>query len=876
MFTWRRRRKQLLEEFDEHVALETEENLAAGMTLEEARRAARLKFGNPLTAAEASREVWGGVWLERLVQDIRYAVRSLRGVPAYTITLVMTLALGLGSVTAMLAIVESILMRPVALPHPEQLVQIYENGGVHGTSASPQALSYSVIAALRHDTRSFEGLAGFNTMVRPVRTKDDTRITALVEITPNFFSMLGVGARLGRVMGVEDADGLGVVVSDEFWRERMHSDLHAIGSTLMVAGQLRTIVGVLSPGVHVPLGTGEAVVYMPLTVNASSEDEFRFESAATIARLKPGIMKQQALADAESIFTHTERRYAEKSRHLGVRSYQSVIVDDVQRPLLALLGGVSVLLLIACANAANLQIGRAANRMEEMSLRSALGASFGRLLQQLVTESVLLSLVGALLGSGLAYVAVTMVRHTYGSQYPRFDELTVKPMVVVTTAALAVLVGVAATIAPIVTIRRQITSQFAATHVTKRSRLPDALVALQVALTCVLLVVSGLFVRTLQSLENVRLGFDPQGVTTLVLMPENEKQDPMRSREVETELLHRFEALPGIQSVTMQTSVPFSAYNITLNGTTEISGRPYRSGDTAYYSLVSTNFVSTSGIHLLRGRGFTSEDESSASIVAMVNEAFVKKYLMGRDAIGANLRFHREKGETDSDLPFAQTMTVVGVLENELQGKDLSSSYKPMVYLDNLQFPTNSFLAQVFNMTAQYAVRSTLPPETIAEELRSVLHKDAPSMVEMSLQPMKAGIDKSLGQRRLALKLVAGFGATAMVLSAVGIYGVLAYSVARRRKEIGIRMALGSTRVEAAALVIRQAGGMVLLGLVPGLAGAWAAGYAVRGFLYGVKPLDGATLVSVGALLVVVAAVATGLPALRAAMIDPMEALRTE
>jgi predicted permease len=876
MFGWSRRRKQLLEEFEAHIELEMQENRAAGMPFEEARRAAKKKFGNPLAAAEESREVWGGVWLERLTQDVRYAMRSLCGVPAYSMTLVAMLALGLGSVTTMLAIVESILIRPVALPNPEELTQIYAEGGASGMSASPQALSYPAIQALRRNAHSFVEVGGYNTMVRPVRTKDDTRITLLVEVTPEFFPMLGVAARLGRVIGPKDVAGQGLMVSDEFWHERMHADPHVVGATLMISGQLRTVMGVLPAGVHVPLGTAAAVVYLPIVLKPSGEDEFGIESAATIARVKPGVTRQQALADADSVFAHTERKHAEQSRHLVIRSYRSLIVNEMQRPLLALLGGVGVLLLIACANAANLQIGRAANRMVEMSVRSAVGASFGRLLQQLVTESVLLSLVGAVLGGGLAYAAIALVRHTYGSEFSRFDELAVRPMVIVATGVLAVLVGVAAMIAPMAAIRRQITSQFALKNVTRRSRVPGILVALQVALTCVLLVASGLFVRTLQSLENVRLGFDPRGVTTLVAMPENQKQDPVRSRTMETQLLHHFEALPGVQSVTMQTEIPFSTYNMVLDGTTEIAGRPFQSGDNALYSLVSTNFVRTSGISLLAGRGFEQTDEGSASIVALVNQAFVKKYLSDRDAIGATLKFHREKGETDADLPFAQTMTVVGVVENEVQGGDLSAPYNPMVYLDNLQLPASSFLIHVFTMAAQYAVRSTLPPEIVAAELRASLHRDAPGMVEMSLRPMEVGIEKSLGQRKLALRLVAGFGAAALVLSAVGIYGVLAYSVARRRREIGIRMALGSTRPEAAALVIRQAGAMVLLGLLPGLAGAWAAGFAVRGFLYGVRPLDGVTLVTVGGVLLVVAGCAASVPAIRAAMVDPMEALRTE
>jgi hypothetical protein len=326
----------------------------------------------------------------------------------------------------------------------------------------------------------------------------------------------------------------------------------------------------------------------------------------------------------------------------------------------------------------------------------------------------------------------------------------------------------------------------------------------------------------------------------------------------------------------MQTEIPFSSYNVTLDAKTDVAGRPFHPGDSALYSLVSTNFVGTSGIRLLQGRGFAQADESSPAMVALVNEAFARKYLGGRDVIGATLRFHREPGETDAEQPFNGPMTVVGLVENELQGSDLEAPYNPMVYLDNLQLPANSFLTPIVTMAPQYAVRSSLSPAALAAELRSTLHRDAPGMVEMNLKPMQTQIADSLGERRLALRLVAGFGLAALVLSAVGIYGVLAYMVARTTREIGIRIALGSTRPEAATLVMRQAGRMVLLGLVPGLVGAWAAGYAVRSFLYGVQPLDGVTLAAVGALLMLVAACAAGVPAVRAAMVDPIETLRAE
>lgn len=876
MFGWQNRRKQLLDEIDTHIAIETQRNVEAGMPPDEARQAAKRKFGSVLVAVEQSRRVWGAMWVENLLRDIRYAVRSLSAVPGYTATLVCTLTLGLGSVTAMLAIVDSVLLLPVNLPDPGRLVQIYAEDETQGFSASAHALSYAAIDALRRDTRSLVGASGYNMMARPVVTSDGARIDVLMEVTPDLFKTMGIAAKFGRVIGVGDANAPVAVVSDEFWHDRLNGDPKAIGAPITISGKQWTVIGVLPRGVHAPGNSGGPIVYLPISIGASGEDEFGIESAAVIGRLKDGVSIEQARTEAQSVFAHAGHTDAEQHRALMMRSYKDLVTGDLQRPLWALLGAALVLLLIACANTANLQIGRTASRIPEMAVRSALGAGLGRLLQQLLTENVLVSLLGAALGGGLSFIAVAAVRHAYANKYPRFDELSVHPLVLGAACVLAIAVGGVASLAPAKNIRRETGKGLTQRNTTRKARLPGLLVTIQVALTCVLLVTSGLFVRTLRSLEDVKLGFDPRGVTTLVLMPANPQQDPQLSRQMETHLLWRFENLPGIQSVTTQTEIPFSAYNVTLHGTTDVAGRPFHKGDSAYYSLVSTSFVKTSGIHLLRGRGFLPMDESSGAIVALVNEAFVKMFLDGREPIGATLGFHREPGDTDADLPLTRPVSVVGMVENEVQGGDLGAPYEPMVYLDDLALPKTSFLSAVFSMSAQYAVRSALPTATVAAELRTVVKQDAPTMVEMSLKPMQEDIAASLGQRRLALQLVAGFGMVALVLSAVGIYGALAYSVALRRREIGIRMALGSTRAAAAGLVAQQAGKMVLLGLVPGIVGAWAAGQAVRSFLYGVKALDAETLVAAGAVLLLVSAAAAFLPALRAAQVDPVETLRTE
>jgi putative ABC transport system permease protein len=805
--------------------------------------------------------------------DIRYALRGLRNAPGYAITVVLTLALGLGAVTTMLAIVDSVLLRPVPLPHPKQLVMMSVLRQREGTT---HTLGYSQIQALRRDSHSFAAVSGYNTMVRPVGTTDGNRMALLTEVTPQFFNMLDIHAKFGRLLSNADEKAPVAVVSSAFWQERLHRDPNAIGSTIKLSGQLRTVVGVLPEGVHFPQGTEVPTVYSPISLNAKGEDDLFGGSAMVMARMKPGVTIQQARTEAQSVFAHSAPENTADHQVLELHSYGEFLTGDVQTSLLTLLGGVGVLLLIACANAANLQIARATGRIAEIEVRSALGASFGRLLQQVMTESVVVSLLGAALGGALAYALVAMIRNAYGPQFSRFDELAMHPAVFAACALLAVLVGVLVSLAPMLNIRRQTRVAVTTARTTRRSRVPGMLVALQIALTCVLLVTSGLFVRTFRALQDVNLGFDPTGVTTLVLMPENQHKDPEASRQTIARLLERFATLPGVQSATMQTAIPFSNYNVTLNGTTEVNGRAFHEGDTAFYSMVSSNFIRASGVHLVQGRGFLPQDDASGPGVALVNKAFIKKYLAGRNPMGAIVKFHREPGDKESETWFIHGLTVVGVAEDELQGGDLGAPFQPMVYVDYLQLPKGSMLGQVFSFASEFAVRSTLPQAVLDKELRAAIKQVAPDMTEMSLQPMEEAIANSLNQRRLALRLVTGFGAVALLLAAIGIYGVLAYSVAQRRREIGIRMALGSSRAEVIRLVARQAGVMVLCGLALGTAGAWPAGHAVKSFLFGVKALDPWTLIATAAILLLVCAVAAIVPAWRAAQVDPMEALRTE
>lgn len=865
-----------------HLALLEEDYRRRGLSPAEAHTAARRALGGIEQTKQAHRDQRSLLWLEYILQDLRFALRSLRRTPGYATAVILTLALGLGSVATMLAVVDSVLLRPVPLAHPRQLVMIY---GKTAQQGGWDSLSFDQIRILGRDTHLFSSVAGFATTVKPVGTGDGTRWALLAPITPDFFQTLGVAPYMGRLFTDEDANRRVVLVSYEFWQERLHGDPHVLGSALRLGAAMRTIVGVLPRGVDFPSGTAGPVVYAPMSLLANGPrssgitpatllpDDF----ALALARLRPGVSIPQAIAQTRALLIHDHDPDGVESRRLTVESIAQSLTDGIREPLLALLGGVAILLLIACANAANLQIARAAERLPEMQVRAALGASFSRLLQQLLIESLVVSLSGALIGAVLAVAATAGIRTADSLNFPRFSEVAVHPGVLCTISLLAVVAGLLASLAPAFSIRhRTVAAAGARRTTTSRNRLSGLLVALQIALTCVLLVTCGLLLRTFRALEQVPLGFDPHHVTTLVLMPEDSRQPPTLLRQTNLRLLERFESLPGVQSAAIQTAIPFSSYGSTLDGGTDVSGRPLQKGDSAFYSIVSSSFVRASGLRLLQGRDFQRSDDSSGAIAVLVNQAFVDKFLPGRNPIGVTLRMHRDPGDKDSDIPLTQSMTVIGVVQNEVQGNALGSEFEPMVYLNVRQLPADSAFLELYSMMSQFAIRSPLPQDVLDREIRAALLQVAPGMAEMELRPMQQDLENSLGQRRLALRLVSGFGAISLLLAAIGIYSLLAYAVTLRRREIGIRMALGSSRAHVTRLVLRQAARMILWGFVPGIAGAWLAARAVRSFLFGVRTLDPLTIAAVAAVLAFTAAVAAAVPSWRAARVDPMEVLRVD
>ncbi len=808
-------------------------------------------------------------------QDLRYTLRQLRNAPVYALTAVLTLALGLGAATAMLAIVDSVLIRPVALPHAERLFSLAR---VIPTG-QPDGFTFTDFDSLRAGVHSIEAFAGQASLIGPVTTPDGTRIADVVQVEPDFFRVPGVSARFGRVLTAQDAHAQAAVVNDSFWQNRLGGSHRAIGALIRVNSRAYTVIGIMPPGFSFPSTGGSEAVYLPLTLNAKGEEVHGFTNVGMTARLKPGVSPATALAEAQAIFAHAARPDPQNRGRMILRPYRDMITGDVQPALLALLGACALLLLIACVNAANLQIARAANRTGEISVRAALGATRGRLLRQLATESVVVSLLGAALGLVLADAVIHGVRTAYALQFPRFNELTLHPAVFAACAFLAVLTGILAALAPAWSVVRT-GAGLAVTQagrITRRSRVPSALIAVELALTCALLVTAGLFLRTFRALEQAPLGFDPHHVTEVTLIPLNPQEPGLALKQTYTRLLSRFATLPGVEAAATQTSLPFTNFNLSMTNTFKIAGRPANQTEQTDSSIVNSGYTRVLQVRPLQGRAFTASDAEGSQPVCMVNEPFVRRYLQGRRVLGAVFEFTSDATDGTDNRLVKTPLTIVGVLPDQVTGRNLANRSVPTVYLPFAQFPKTTPMTQfLLGLAPQFAVRSSLPQAALERELRAALKEAAPDMAEMQIASMEESIANSLTRQKLALRLAGGFGLLALLLAAVGIYGVLASSVAQRTREIGIRIALGAARGQTVLLVFRQAAWMVLFGLGAGLLCAWPAGRAVKAFLYGVTPLDPLSLgLAVFALLLVCAA-AAAVPASRAARVDPVIALRSE
>jgi len=868
LFRKERGDRELAEEIESNLQLHIEENLRRGLTAEEARRQALIKLGRVEQTKELYRERYRLRIVETLWQDVRFGARMLRKSPGFTVVAVLTLALGIGANTAMFSLADGILLRPLPYAEPERLVvflQSYPSVGL-----TRWGISQFLFAQFREQTRSFERSAAHSSAGINLTGLDEPLRLQAAYVTAAFFEVLGVPPALGRAFRPEeDVPGKNIVciLSDRLWRGRFGGDPGIVGRSLLLDGQPREVVGVMPPGFQYP--RIETDIWIPLGLNPQRRFGFMFTG---IARLKPGVTAAQAEAETTGIQWNLARQSdnpppAGADMKMMVRPLHTAVTQSARTPLLVLLGAVGLVLLIACANIANLLLARVTARRREIALRIALGASPLRIVVQLLTESLLLAAMGALAGVLLANWLVALIGRLPLEGIPRITEVGVSTAALAFTAALALLTGILFGVAPAFRARR--ISLSAGLHEGIRSTASASsrgtsrfLVAAQVALSLVLLVGAGLLLKSFAHLLAVNPGFQPENLLTMRLSLSGERYaEPEPMAQFYESLLERVRSLPGVRAAGLITALPIRPDGWADGYAVEGHERPGPVQPNAMIRVVLPGYFQALGIPLLRGRDFSSADRGDSEPVAIVDETLARLYWPDGNALGKRIRFGWDTSER-------AWMTIVGVAGN-VKHSGLAAAGYPHLYLSHRQREGRA--------DAMYlAVRTTSDPAAATAGIREQVRALDANVPVFAVRTMSGLVAESLNSQRLTNLLLGAFAATALLLAGVGIYGVMSLSVTGRTQEFGIRIALGAQRGDVLRLVVTQGMKIVAAGAVVGVLGALGATRFLQTLLFEVSPADPVTFAAVAAILGGAAFAACWIPARRATKVDPMVALRYE
>lgn len=828
--------------------------------------------------------------MQSLLYDLRFAVRQLRKSMGVAVLAILTLALGVGANTAIFTVIDNILLRPLPYAHSSRMLFI----GPKADKPSFGATSWLNYRDIRAQSKLLEDAGGYSEDVSVLENQDSSLSVVAPRVTPNLFSILGRQAMLGRTF--TEAEGLAggpsvVLLSENLWRQSFHSDPGIIGRSVKLSGKPFTVVGVMPAGFNFPEQMGpdqQKGVWLPLQPTDTMQKDRGYNFFNMVGALRPGVTPEQAQKELDVIAAHIPKEHEWEKFAFGVYFYQEVLTGPVKPVLYALFGALGLVLLIACANVSNLLIARCLGRQQEFAVRAALGAGRMRLIVQLLSEGLLLSSLGCGVGVVLAELAMVAVRKLPEGTIPRADSIAIHWNIVLVLATIAVITTVLSSLLPALLVSRsnpQAALQAASRGVGARSvggRLSGWLVAGEVALSTLLLVGTGLLFRTLWNLEQSRLGFETAHVTTFTAMPadaagfsqmavsEDTRNAPASVAVVTYQpLLDRMRNLPGVEAAALATSPPLSGMDI--GSDFEIVGQRRSPDDRAQarVSAVSGDYARTLGTPMVRGRMITDGDAAATPFVAVVNEALAKKYFNGMDPVGKQIDLGG-KG-TGMVKPF----TVVGVM-GDLVDEHVGAEPQPFILLSQQQIPTTSLFYQALLKTIVSFVVKTHGNVAVVQEMRSLFHQQAPGIALDNFQTMTEAVEKNTFSQRLGLYLVSSFAGLAIAMVIAGLYGVLSQLVSYRRREIGVRMALGATRGSVAQLVLRQGIIVIGAGLAVGLILAFAFGRLIAGFLYQVKPLDAWTYVAVALALPAIGLIAALVPARRAASIEPMQALRED
>lgn len=857
-----RREAELDEEIRAHLRLAVEARIARGESPAEAVRAARREFGSVLEVKEVTRSMWGELWVERLVQDVRYAARSLARAPAFTSAAVVTLALGIGATTAVFTVVHGILLRPLPFPDPDRLVLIAHGAPPGRFSPTPGMAEPDYLELARQDV-GFEHVSTFsNEAVALTGAGDPVRLNAAVA-TVDLFRVLGVPPALGR--GFEPGEGSPgrddlVVLGDGLWRTRFAADAGVVGSTVVIDGVMRTVIGIMPPGFDFPNG---ADLWLPFEVTVVPGVG---RSRPVIARLRSGVPLERARTTFADFL---ERLPAPEGEVVSsVEPLKEYVVGRTRHTLLVFMGAVAFVLLIACINVANLLLMRGAQRTRELTVRTALGAGRGRLVRQLLTESSVIALLGGIAGIVLAYAGVqALLAVAPAQQIPRVDSVRVDGVVL--GVALLVSLGTALTFGLVPSLYAARGGSSGALNTRGRAPSRDrgrtgSILALgQVAIALVLLTGAGLLARSVRNLSAVELGFIPNGALTMTVdLPASSYPDAASMQAVHARVLERLDASPMVHAAGAVNWRPFGDMLISGDFAVENAAAPASS----YWAdklAVSEDYFDAMGIRLLRGRAFTGNDRSGAPPVAIVSRSLAVRFWPGRDPVGRRLALGSDPEPDD-------WITVVGIVDDVLQ-RELTGSRAATIYQPLAQVERPFFLGRM-----TYVARSNAASTTLAAVMRDAVRTADPSLPVHTAASMDELVSAQMHEPRFQAWLLATFSGIALMLAAVGVYGVLADSVAQRRFEIGLRMALGARASDVVASVIRHSLLLTAVGLVLGAIGAFAATRTLSGYLFRVTPADPVTFAASVAVLAVTALIAAWIPARRAAAVHPATVLKSE